>query len=378
MKVRASVLTRIGATRPYSVSRPLEVEELELDGPGPREVLLKVHAAGLCHSDLSAIDGTRPAERTPLPMILGHEAAGEVLEVGAGVTDLKPGDRVVTTFVPSCGHCVSCMEGRPALCEPAPRFSAGGVLATGGTRFRRGSRTIHHYVGVAGFAEMTVMVRDSLVKIDDDVAFESAALFGCAVLTGVGAVLNTARIRAGDSVAVIGLGGVGLSALLGARMAGAFPIVAVDPSDEKLRLALDLGASLAVRSDSPDAVARIRDSTEGGVHYAFETAGATQALDIAYRVTRRGGTTVVAGLPAGNLQAPFSHASLVAEERTVKGSYFGSCVPVRDLPRLIRAYRLGQLPVDRITGATVRLEEMNEAFDTLAAGTALRQVLVPA
>jgi len=222
------------------------------------------------------------------------------------------------------------------------------------------------------------MVRDSLVKIDADVPIEAAALVGCAVLTGVGAVLNTARVKAGESVAVIGLGGVGLSALLGARLAGAFPIVAVDVNEDKLRLAADLGATFTVRADLPDVVAAIRDATDGGVHYAFETAGVTQALDVAYRVTRRGGTTVVAGLPAGNIAMPISHASLVAEERTLKGSYFGSCVPVRDVPRLIRAYQSGRLPIDRIAGATVALDGMNEAFDTLAAGITVRQVLVPA
>jgi alcohol dehydrogenase len=372
------VLTAIGASRPYAQSRPLIVEELDLRGPGPGEVLLAIKAAGLCHSDLSAIDGARPRERTPLPIVLGHEAVGEVMEAGAGVNDLRPGDRVVTTFVPSCGHCVPCMEGRPALCEPAPGYSATGTLATGGTRFSRGADAVHHYVGVAAFSEYTVMARDSLVRIDGDIPIEVAALFGCAVLTGVGAVLNTARVRAGEAVAIVGLGGVGMSALLGARLAGAFPIVAVDLHPEKLRVAAGIGADVTVAADDPDCVARIRDATHGGVHFAFEMAGAAKAFDIAYRVTRRGGTTVIGGLPPGSVQLPVSQASVVAEERTIKGSYFGSTVPLRDIPRFIALHREGRLPVDRIAGEAVRLDGLNEAFDLLASGAPLRQVLLPA
>ncbi|TAK87431.1 MAG: alcohol dehydrogenase [Betaproteobacteria bacterium] len=378
MKIRASVLWNIGAERPYAQSRPLAMEQLDLEGPRAGEVLLAVRAAGLCHSDLSAIDGVRPASRTPLPIILGHEAVGEVLEAGSGVADLKPGDRVVTTFVPSCGHCVPCMEGRPALCEPAPTYSASGTLATGGTRFSLKGRRVHHYVGVAAFAEMTVMARPSLVKIDPEVPTEVAALFGCAVLTGVGAVLNTARLKAGESAAVIGLGGVGLSALLGARLAGASHLVAIDLNADKLALAADLGATLTVNAADPDCVARVREATGGGVDFAFEMAGARSAMDVAYRVTRRGGTTVIGSLPAGDVQLPIGHASVVAEERTVKGSYFGSCVPARDIPRLIALYRAGRLPVDRIAGEAVALRDLNAAFDRLAEGKALRQVLIPA
>lgn len=377
MKTRAAVLWAIGAERPYAGSRPLTVEEVELEGPQAGEVLLAVQAAGLCHSDLSAVDGVRPRERTPLPMILGHEAVGEVLEVGAGVTDLVRGDRVVTLFVPSCGQCVMCLEGRPALCETAPRYSGAGTLASGGIRFRLRGEPVHHYVGVAAFAEMTVMMRRSLVKIDADVPTDAAALIGCAVLTGAGAVFNTARVRPGEAVAVIGLGGVGLSALLGARAAGASDIIAVDREESKLALARELGATLAVNASDPDCVAKIRDTTGGGVHYAFEMAGAQPAMDIAYRVTRRGGTTVIGSIPPGNVQLPIMHASVVAEERTIKGSYFGSSVPVRDVPRYARMVRDGQLPVGRIADRRIGLGELNEAFDALAEGKSLRQILVP-
>jgi len=377
MKTRAAVLRTIGAGRPYAGSKPLTVEEVDIDGPQAGEVLLAVQAVGLCHSDLSAIDGVRPRERTPLPIILGHEAVGEVLEVGSGVTDLAPGDRVVTLFVPSCGQCVMCMEGRPALCETAPRYSGAGTLASGGIRFRLRGAPIHHYVGVSAFAEMTVMMRRSLVKIDADVPTDAAALIGCAVLTGAGAVFNTARVRPGESVAVVGLGGVGLSALLGARAAGASDVVAIDIEDAKLALARELGATLAVNAADPDCVAKVRAATGGGVHYAFEMAGAASAMDIAYRVTRRGGTTVIGSIPAGNVALPVMHAGVVAEERTIKGSYFGSSVPVRDVPRFARMVRDGQLPVDRIADRRIGLGELNDAFDALADGKSLRQILVP-
>ena len=349
MKTRAAILWTIGAARPYADSRPLTVEEVELDGPGPGEVLLAIRAAGLCHSDLSAIDGVRPRERTPLPIILGHEAVGEVLETGAGVDDLVPGDRVVTLFVPSCGQCAMCLEGRP----------------------------VHHYVGVAAFAEMTVMMRRSLVKIDADVPTDAAALIGCAVLTGAGAVFNTARLRPGESVAVVGLGGVGLSALMGARAAGASDIVAIDVSEPKLALARELGATFAVSASDPECVAKVRAATGGGVHFAFEMAGAAKAMEIAYQVTRRGGTTIIGSIPASDVRLPVGHASVVAEERTIKGSYFGSSVPVRDVPRYARMVRDGRLPVARIADRRVGLGDLNAAFDALAEGRTMRQILVP-
>lgn len=377
MKTRAAVLWTIGAERPYANSRPMTVEDVELDGPRAGEVLLAIRAAGLCHSDLSAIDGVRPRERTPLPMILGHEAVGEVLETGPGVDDLKPGDRVVTLFVPSCGQCAMCLGGRPALCVTAPQYSGAGTLASGGIRFSLRGTPVHHYVGVAAFSEMTVMMRRSLVRIDSDVPTDAASLIGCAVLTGVGAVFNTARVRSGESVAIVGLGGVGLSALLGARAAGASEIVAIDLSDSKLALARELGATLAVNAADPECAAKVTAATGGGVDCAFEMAGAARAMAVAYQITRRGGTTVIGSLPASSVQLPISHANVVAEERTIKGSYFGSSVPVRDVPRYARMVRDGRLPVERIVDRRVALEDLNAAFDALADGQTLRQVLVP-
>src|SRR5690349_7939518 len=234
MKIRAAVLDRMGAPTPYAESKPLSIAEVELDAPGHGEVLVRIAAAGLCHSDLSVIDGNRPR---PMPMVLGHEAAGVVEELGPGVDDLEVGDHVVMVFVPSCGHCVPCSEGRPVLCEPGAVANNAGTLLSGGRRIHCDSAEVNHHVGCSAFAEYAVVSRRSLVKIDRDLPLDEAALFGCAVMTGVGAVINTARVQAGSSVAVIGLGGVGLAALLGAVAAGACSVLAVDLSDSKLGLA---------------------------------------------------------------------------------------------------------------------------------------------
>jgi alcohol dehydrogenase len=373
MKIRAAVLGEMGAARPYAHSKPLAIEDIELDPPGPGEVLVKIAAAGLCHSDLSVIEGNRPR---PMPMALGHEAAGIVEELGPGVDDLQPGDHVVMVFVPSCGHCLPCAEGRPALCEPGAAANTAGTLLSGAKRLHRNGRVVNHHLGVSGFAEYATVSRRSLIKIDPELPLDEAALFGCAVLTGVGAVINTAKVSAGSSVAVIGLGGVGLSSLLGAIAAGARRIVAVDLSDEKLGLARQLGATDTFNASSANVAAEVREATRGGVEYAFEMAGSVRAMDLAYQITRRGGTTVTAGLPPPTHTFNIPQVNLVAEERTIKGSYIGTCVPTRDLPRYIELYRRGKLPVDRLMSDHLKLEEINVGFDRLHEGKAVRQVVV--
>ncbi|HEX8664567.1 MAG TPA: zinc-dependent alcohol dehydrogenase family protein [Beijerinckiaceae bacterium] len=372
MKIRAAVLNEMGAPAPYAQSKPLSIEEIELDPPGPGEILVRIAAAGLCHSDLSVIEGNRPR---PMPMALGHEAAGVVEELGAGVDDLKKGDHVVMVFVPSCGHCLPCSEGRPALCEPGAAANGAGTLLSGGKRLHRNGQDINHHLGVSGFADYAVISRRSCVKVDPDLPLDEAALFGCAVLTGVGAVINTAKVPAGTTVAVVGLGGVGLSSILGAVASGASRVVAVDLSDDKLGLARQLGATDTFNAGSANAVDEIREALKGGVEYAFEMAGSVRALELAYKITRRGGTTVTAGLPNPTHTFALPPVNLVAEERTLKGSYIGTCVPVRDLPRYVDLYRRGKLPVDRLMSKHLRLEEINEGFDLLAQGKVVRQVV---
>jgi alcohol dehydrogenase len=371
VKIKAAVLRRVGAPRPYAESRPLVIEELELDPPRRGEVLVRIAAAGLCHSDLSVINADRPR---PLPMALGHEAAGVVEALGEGVEHLEAGDHVVMVFMPSCGHCTYCSEGRPALCEPGAAANADGRLLAGGMRLSDDRGRVHHHLGVSAFASHAIVSERSLVRIDKNLPLEEAALFGCAVLTGVGAALNTAQLRPGQSVAIVGLGGVGLAALMGAKAAGATRIVAVDLSDEKLALAAEIGAT--DRLDSGDS-ASVAEFLERGAHVdvALEMAGSIPALEIAVALTKRGGLTVTAGLPPPNATLPLSVARLVAEERTLKGSYIGSCVPNRDVPRFIDLYRSGLLPVQKLLSGYLDLEEINEGFDRLAAGTAVRQIV---
>ena len=373
MKIRAAVLHAMGATAPFAESKPLKIEEVELAPPGPGELLVRIEAAGLCHSDLSVINGDRPR---PLPMALGHEAAGIVEELGAGVTDLKKGDHVVLVFVPSCGHCAPCAEGRPALCEPGAAANGAGTLLSGARHLKQRGAAINHHLGCSAFAEYATVSRRSVVKVDSNVALDEAALFGCAVLTGVGAVVNTAQVRVGASVAVIGLGGVGLAALIGAQAAGSRQIVAVDLSEDKLRQARELGATHSVNAAQADAADQIRALSSGGVEFAFEFAGSIRALELAYRITRRGGTTVTAGLPPSTSMLPLPAVSLVAEERTLKGSYIGTCVPSRDIPHYIDLYSQGRLPVDKLLSGRLTLEEINHGFDLLHEGKAIRQVVV--
>lgn len=373
MKVRAAVLMRTGAPAPYAQSRPLEVTEVELAPPGPGEVLVRVVAAGLCHSDLSIINGDRP-RRTPI--VLGHEAAGVVEALGEGVTDLAPGDHVILVFVASCGHCEPCSEGRPVLCEPAGAANVAGTLLGGGRRLSYQGETIDHFIGVSAFAEYAVLSRRSLQKIDKELPLEIAALFGCAVMTGVGAVVNTSQVRPGQSVAVVGLGGVGLSALMGALAAGASRVVAVDLAEDKLALAMALGATDVINAGHEQAVEQLRDLTGGGVDHALEMVGSAKALEFAYKVTRRGGTTVTVGLPASSQNFTTPVWRMVAEERTLKGSYLGSCVPRRDIGRFVSLYRNGRLPVDRLLTGKLTLDQINEGFDRLQRGEAIRQVIV--
>ena len=373
MQTRAAVLEQIGRPAPYAESRPLTVMDVELDGPGPGEALVRIGAAGLCHSDLSVIDGSRPR---PVPMVLGHEAAGVVEEVGPGVTYVRRDDHVVFSFVPVCGTCVPCQSGRPALCEEGARANGAGTLLSGARRLRdRTGRALHHHLGVSGFAERAVAAVASMVKVPASVPFEQAALFGCALLTGVGAVVNTAHVRPGSAVVVFGLGGVGLSAVMGARLAGCHPIVAVDTVAAKLDLARAVGASHVVRSGD-DVLDQVRDLTDGGGEYVFEAVGSAGVLATAYAATRRGGMTVSVGLPHPDHRLEIPAVSLVAEERRLVGSYMGSAVPRRDIPRLLNLHAAGLLPVDALQSGRFRLDAINAGLDALSGGQPGRQLLV--
>ena len=375
MKMKAAVLRRFDAPQPFAKSKPLSIEEVNLDPPGPNEVLVKIAGAGLCHSDLSVMNGARPRQE---PLVIGHEGSGQILEVGSAVTDIEVGDHMVFQFSPSCGRCRRCMEGRPQVCEIGAKSKAAGDLMGGGRSITDadGNRIAHH-TGVSCFAEYAVADRGSVVIVDKDLPLDEAALFGCAVMTGVGAVINTARILPGDTVAVIGLGGVGLNGILGAKLAGAETIIAIDIADDKLGLARQLGATHTVNASEDTHVEQVRDLTNGGVDFAIDLAGAIPAMETAYAITRYGGTIVTAGLSPSTAEFSFIHSNLVSEEKAIKGSYMGSCVPVRDIPRFISLYKQGRLPVDKLISRKVTLDEVNEGFDRLQNGETIRQICVP-
>jgi alcohol dehydrogenase len=298
-----------------------------------------------------------------------------VLEVGADISDLHAGDHVVAAFVPCCGACEPCATGRPALCEPGFKANSAGSLLRGARRLHCAGVDVHHHLGVSAFAEYAVVARESLVKVDPALPFDEAAVFGCAVMTGVGAVTNTVHPAPGATMAVVGLGGVGLAAVLGARLLEPQALIALDLSDAKLGLAQQLGATHAINAADPAAAEQVKELTRGGVHYAFEMAGAVRAMELAYRITGRGGTTVTAGLSHPQHLFSIPHAGIVAEERTIKGSYLGSCDPARDIPRYIALYQAGRLPVDRLLSERIALEGLNDAFDRLADGQTVRQVV---
>jgi alcohol dehydrogenase len=377
MRITAAVLDRIGDRGPYAASRPLRLAEVELDEPRPGELLVRIDAAGLCHSDLSVINGDRPR---PMPMALGHEAAATVVRTGDDSGPFAPGDRVVLAFLPACGHCAACGSGQGFLCQPAATANGEGRLLRGGRRLHEGGSVVQHHLGVSAFATHAVVDQRSAVRIDpgiaSDIAPEIAALFGCAVLTGVGAVMNTAGVRPGESVAVYGLGGVGLSALLGALAAGAQPVIAIDPVADKRALALDLGAAAAA---APEEAAEVIKHVTGGVgaDVAIETAGKAAVLAAAYAATRRGGRAVTVGLPPPAEMLSIPAVSLVGDGKTLMGSYMGSSIPARDVPRYIALWRAGKLPVERLLTSVSPLSHINPLMDELASGRAIRQIVIP-
>lgn len=364
MQITGAVLERCGAPAPFTTSRPLTIGPLELDPPGPGEILVRIEAAGLCHSDLSVVDGTRAR---PVPMLLGHEAAGTVEAAGPD-TDIAVGRRVVMTFLPRCGHCDACRTDGRLPCSVGGAANAAGVLVGGGTRLRRDGAAVHHHLGVSAFATHAVVSAASAVPVDGDVPPDIAALLGCAVLTGGGAVINAGRPGTGDTVAVVGLGGVGMAALLVARALG-HKVIGVDTAPTKLELARELGAA-ATHTPAGAADAELRAPV------VIEAAGSARAFETACAITAPGGTTVTVGLPHPDARASIAPLTLTAEARTIVGSYLGSAVPDRDIPRYVELWRSGRLPLDRLVSDRIGLADLPEALDRLAAGAALRQLVV--
>ena len=353
---------------------PLVIEEVTLDAPKAGEVLVRIAASGVCHSDLSVIDGTLPL---PTPIVLGHEGAGVVEAVGPGVTSVKVGDHVVLSWRPQCNRCAYCLRGQPYLCDLASRMSLSGAMLDGTRRLRRGAEELFHMTQTSSMAEYAVVPETGAIPIDRDIPLDKAALVGCAVTTGAGAVFNTARVEAGASVAVFGCGGVGLSVIQGALIAGANPIIAIDLLDSKLEAARRLGATHAINGKSGDAPARIRDLTAGqGADYAFEAIGNPDVVSQAYDSVRRGGKVIVIGVANMMAQISVPHLTLVLQEKAVLGSCYGSARPQLDMPRLLRLYKAGRLKLDEMVTRTYKLSQVNQAFDDLRNGVNLRGVVV--
>jgi S-(hydroxymethyl)glutathione dehydrogenase / alcohol dehydrogenase len=365
MKTQAAVLWKPG--------RPVEVLDVDLAPPKAGEVLVRIAACGVCHSDLHVVDGHLPE---PVPLVLGHEAAGVVEEVGPGVESLEPGDHVVLALVPSCGECVECRRGRPNFCSQGARMAAEGTLADGTSRLSLNGTTLHHFNSISSFAGHAVVPESAAVRIRQDVALDAAALVGCSVLTGYGAVANTAGVEEGATVAVWGCGGVGANVVQGARLRGASKIVAVDTRPEKLALAKEVGATDTVEAgEGTDVVAAVRDLTGGGPDYAFEAIGSERAIQEAWTAARPGGTVVVVGIMPRGASLTIDPWQFMSE-KTLKGTFLGSARIQEDVPRLVDLYHSGELELDRLVSRKLRLDELPDAFDRLRAGDVVRQVVV--
>jgi len=359
----------------YAVKQPLRVEDVRLDGPRDGEVLVRIGAAGVCHSDYHFMNGDLSIG---LPCVLGHEGAGVVEEVGPGVTAVAPGDHVVLLFRPNCGHCEFCSQGRPALCWMAAQLRNTGHMLDGTSRLSREGEELKHFLGVSCFAERTVVPEQGVVPIPKDVPMEVAALTGCAVMTGVGAVMNTARVTPGAAVLVVGAGGVGLNCVMGAALVGAHPIIVADLVDAKLETAMDFGATHTVNAGTQDLVEGVRELTNGeGVDYSFEAIGNPKAMAQAFQALRRGGVATAVGIAPTGSEVSVSAGELVYQEKTLKGSYYGSTRPQADMPRLLQLFRSGKLPIDRLISRRYSLDQVNEAYDALLAGEVARSVLIP-
>ena len=352
----------------------LTVEEVELDPPKDTEVLIRMKAAGVCHSDLHTYRGELRA--TP-PLVLGHEGAGIVEKVGSRVSRVKKGDHVTINWLPACETCPTCINGRHNLCERLAETTFKAVLLDGTTRLTTGDGVpLKHLLGAATMAEYAVIDEAGVVPVPADVPFEVAAVIGCAVATGVGAVINTARAKPGLPAAVIGCGGIGLSAIQGCKLAGLNPIIAVDVMESKLAFARLMGATHTVNAAEEDAVKALRSWTGGGPEYVFDSVGSAITVSQALQAARPGGTATIVGLHSAKTDVPISAAMLVLQNKRLLGSFVGSIRPRLDLPLLMQLYLSGKLPLDDLITKRYRLEQIGQAFDDMEAGKVARGVLV--
>jgi NDMA-dependent alcohol dehydrogenase len=354
------------------INKPVVVETVQVESPRRNEVMVRMEACGVCHSDLSATNGAIPL---PPPLVLGHEAAGVIEEVGPGVTGVAVGDRVIICWIPMCGHCRYCASGRPALCDESQKAAA--TLPDGTTRYSDSNgKPLFHFAGVGVMSEYATVNQNNVIKLDIDVAADKAALVGCAVMTGVGAVINTAKVEPGSSVAVFGCGGIGLNCIQGAALAGARMIIAIDTDDKKLEMAQRFGATHTVDASSGDAVAKTRELTAGGADYSFECIGLPQTYVQAYESLCKGGTAVMVGVARVTDTITLGAFTMPFSERTLTGSMYGSAQPRYDFPKLLALYKANRLKLDELVTATYGIDDVNRAFGDMTSGVNARGVIV--
>jgi NDMA-dependent alcohol dehydrogenase len=365
MKIQAALL--------LEAHQPFIVEEVELDEPHAGEVLVKIAASGVCHSDYHMVSG---ATKHPMPVVPGHEGAGVVQAVGAGVSRVQPGDHVTLNWAPDCGHCFYCLRGKPNLCETYIDPIWAGTMLDGTTRLHWKGQTVYHFSGLASFAEYAVVPQESCVRIRKDVPLTVAALVGCAVATGVGAAMYTAEVKAGESVVVFGCGGVGLNILQGAALCGAEKIIAVDTNPAKMEIARQFGATHAIMSGD-NTIHEIRELTNGrGAEHAFEAVGIPSLQELALKAIRPGGTLTLAGLSAMGTGTNLPGAIITRQEKVIKGSYYGTVNATRDFPLLLDLYMSGKLKLDELVSQEYHLDQINEAYEVMLSGSAARGVVV--
>ncbi|UCH46635.1 MAG: Zn-dependent alcohol dehydrogenase [Betaproteobacteria bacterium] len=365
MRFKAAVLNGVG--------KALEIDELDMRPLQAGDVLVRIHASGLCHTDLEVIQGSLAY---PMPIVLGHEGAGVVEEVGSGVTRVRPGDHVILSWNPHCGHCFYCERDLPILCEPFRQHQPQGHLFDGTSRMQRNGNEVHHYSVTSTHAEYTIVPESGAIPVPKQIPFDRACLIGCGVMTGVGGVIRKAQVEPGSSVAVIGCGAVGLNALQGARLAGATKIIAVDIGEDKLERARGFGATHTVDAAGTDALSQIMDLTVGrGADYVLESAGNVQALRSSVEMVRPGGSVVWLGKVNVDTEVAFRWGSLMGEREMVRSSY-GNARPTRDFPWLVEQYLAGSLKLDELITRRIRLEEINGGFDMLARGEGIRTVIM--
>ena len=366
MKTKAAVM--------YEAKKPLVVEELDLEGPKAGEVLIKYTASGICHSDYSVVHGVLGGRS---PMVLGHEGAGVIAEVGPGVTSLKAGDHVIAVLTPSCGVCWMCKENKPYMCAQMGKLMATARTLSGETRFSKNGKPVYHMAGLGTFSEYSIIPEGSAIKVGENAPLDTVCLIGCGVTTGVGAAVNTAKVHKGSTVAVIGCGGVGLSIIQGARINGATTIIAVDPMPEKRELAMSMGATHGVDPFAPEGpIKQVKALTGGhGVHYAFEALGRVDTIEQTWSMIRAAGRAIIVGMPDQKSKIKLSMTGVFGEKR-IKGSGYGSSSPKTDIPRFVDWYLNGQLKLDEMITKRIRLEDINQAFDEMGRGEGARSVIM--